>query len=915
MWKCKQCSVVESSRSRLLKHYRLTHRHYTCSRCYPCPYLTCPSTFKTWNSLCIHLSRVHKTHISQEQIPLSIFSCPLCACSHITSERTFFLHLNTHLRSNETVQCVFTGCNFQTNIYATYQSHRNRKHNPHSVKDFKPGVVKLVGDSEELQDEILEGEDPCTVDATVSGDQSSDSVELDLSKIIETNFAAALLKLEHICHVPASVVNEFLEELHFLYTSASLPLSIKNIQDVLQSHNITVDKTIIQEIVSAASTSNPLFKAIGKGGPLSYDYQRKKYYKEIFHVVEPIEYILDFKEKKTYQYIPILQSLQQIFKRTDVVNSIVQNHNVQQHIEDCKEYRTFRDGKVYKENIFFSGEELRLSVSLYVDDFEICNPLGTSRKIHKLCAVYWVLNNLPPGSHSVLSNIYLAVLCKTDDVKRFGYHRVLEPLIQDLRTLEQHGVFVPHLGKFLKGALQFVLADNLGAHGIAGLIESFSGEYFCRFCLAKRSDIQTNDVRSGSFVQRSKDVHESHVKLAQQTNAPSFGVKKECVFTKHLEHFCVSTGYPPDILHDLLEGIVPVELALCLTVLVSKKYFTIENLNKCIAKFPYTGTDKTNKPHVIAHNFSSRKNIGGNGHENWTLLRLLPLMIGHLIPEEELAWHVLLDLKDIVELAVARFHTDDTIAYLECKITEHRQKYTELFPGILLRPKHHFVEHYPELIKRYGPLVGQWTMRFEAKHSFFKQVSRHTKCFKNVPLSLAVKHQLMISYYLRPCSLQKPDFETHDVTTVSVDVLTQAAVERIKLKYPSVSEVHLTKSVISKGVEFRNGMIVAQGSTSGLPDFCEILQICLVQERLCFIARKLSSWYREHYRAFEIHETRDITLLEIGDLPDLYPLAAYSIESMRMVTLKRFLTVTGIWSISHSFPLYYIYILPKQCYC
>lgn len=74
-----------------------------------------------------------------------------------------------------------------------------------------------------------------------------------------------------------------------------------------------------------------------------------------------------------------------------------------------------------------------------------------------------------------------------------------------------------------------------------------------------------------------------------------------------------------------------------------------------------------------------------------------------------------MDLKDIVELSVARFHTDDTIAYLECKITEHRQKYTELFPGIVLWPKHHFVEHYPELIKLCGPLLGQWTMCFEAQ--------------------------------------------------------------------------------------------------------------------------------------------------------------------------------------------------------
>ena len=40
-------------------------------------------------------------------------------------------------------------------------------------------------------------------------------------------------------------------------------------------------------------------------------------------------------------------------------------------------------------------------------------------------------------------------------------------------------------------------------------------------------------------------------------------------------------------------------------------------------------------------------------------------MIGHLIPEEERAWKVILDLKDIVELVVATFHCEESVAYLE----------------------------------------------------------------------------------------------------------------------------------------------------------------------------------------------------------------------------------------------------------
>ena len=122
----------------------------------------------------------------------------------------------------------------------------------------------------------------------------------------------------------------------------------------------------------------------------------------------------------------------------------------------------------------------------------------------------------------------------------------------------------------------------------------------------------------------------------------------------------------------------------------------------------------------LPQNLSSRKTIGGNAHENWNLLRLLPFLIGPKIPEHEPAWQVLLDLKVIVELVVAPVHNNESIAYLECKISDHRQGYRELFPIKKLLPKHHYIEHYPQLIRLFGPIVGFWTIRFEAKQFFLK---------------------------------------------------------------------------------------------------------------------------------------------------------------------------------------------------
>ena len=127
-----------------------------------------------------------------------------------------------------------------------------------------------------------------------------------------------------------------------------------------------------------------------------------------------------------------------------------------------------------KTNELFSGSDITIALNLYVDDFEICNPLGTSRKKHKITAVYLVLADVPSLLRSELNSIFLAILCRAEDVKRFGYSAVLEPLLKDLVYLEEEGLYVPALGRRVKGTVFSVVADNLGTHSMGGFVESFS---------------------------------------------------------------------------------------------------------------------------------------------------------------------------------------------------------------------------------------------------------------------------------------------------------------------------------------------------------------------------------------------------------------------------------------------------------
>lgn len=402
-------------------------------------------------------------------------------------------------------------------------------------------------------------------------------------------------------------------------------------------------------------------------------------------------------------------------------------------------------------------------------------------------------------------------------------------------------------------------------------------------------------MRSGVFPLRTQQSIDACVSKLQCTEKLSNvdGVKQDCVLNK-LSHFETAKGFPPDFLHDLFEGIVPVELSICLHALISDKFFTLDELNSVIQKFPYKYSDRLNRPQKIPITFHVKGSIGGNGHENWTLLRLLPLMIGHFVPEDHKAWGILMELKDIVELLASSKFTTESLCYLECKISDHRKLLQEVFPDLKLRPKHHFLEHYPHLIQCFGPVLDFWTIRFEAKHSFFKKVVRDVNNFKNILFTLASHHQLLLAYYLKSSSIFKPALEVTNVESVSLDILEFSIKTAIQRKYNTVEIVRLASTACLHGTTYSEGMFVSFGQTSELPDFGKIKKVVIVEQKASFIVELFTAWYVEHLRCFDKYElcksqSSHLVVVDPEDLNDYAPLSLYTIQGRNLISPKAFL--------------------------
>ena len=74
----------------------------------------------------------------------------------------------------------------------------------------------------------------------------------------------------------------------------------------------------------------------------------------------------------------------------------------------------------------------------------------------------------------------------------------------------------------------------------------------------------------------------------------------------------------------------------------------------------------------------------------WTLGRLLPVMIGHLIPEDNVHWSHYLEVLDIMDLLFSPLVHPETPGYLEVLLEQNLDAFRRLYPDHNVLPKMHF---------------------------------------------------------------------------------------------------------------------------------------------------------------------------------------------------------------------------------
>lgn len=246
----------------------------------------------------------------------------------------------------------------------------------------------------------------------------------------------------------------------------------------------------------------------------------------------------------TYHYIPLFSSLKQLLIDDTVIEQIEQCSS---RIRSDNKLSDFCDGTRFSSHELFSQDPYALQIIAYYDELEVCNPLGSHVKKHKVGIVLYTLGNIHPKYRSQLKMINLVLVATVPVIEKHGLDAVLKPFIQDLNSLCAEGLTVTHNGvsKIYKGALLTFLADNLAANDLGGFKKSFSFSFrCCRTCLVTKNTLSTKHSSEDCDL-RNDSNHATHVSLLEGPTSShystTYGINRRSALLD-VNHFSLFEG-------------------------------------------------------------------------------------------------------------------------------------------------------------------------------------------------------------------------------------------------------------------------------------------------------------------------------------------------------------------------------------
>ena len=328
----------------------------------------------------------------------------------------------------------------------------------------------------------------------------------------------------------------------------------------------------------------------------------------------------------------------------------------------------------------------------------------------------------------------------------------------------------------MRGAILAVIADTPASQALGCYKEGVGGaRRKCTHCMTSWEKMQ-NYFLEEDFLLRDSNRHEQQVSSIEDAGSKylgnffskNYGINGRAKISE-APYFNVTKQLPQDIMHIFLEAVLCYEMKFFFQHFFHHGRFTLRDLNQAIDNFDYGYSELKDKPAPIKDNdlaFSSSSNFGQSASQMWLLSSILPLILDGQVAISDPHWINFLSLLEIMCISFSHQVAYSSVINLKHLIKEHLTLFKKIYPNARILPKQHYLVHLPTQILMFGPLIRSWAMWFEAKHAYFKNMACTIKNFKNLPFSLAQRHQSMES----ATSLQIDSESIDSGTIVSDDV-------------------------------------------------------------------------------------------------------------------------------------------------
>ena len=683
--------------------------------------------------------------------------CDLLSCGgkKFKNTRMLLTHINNSHVEEERC-CVFDQCNVRFSRGSTSRNHFRLKHTSAGNMKLKSKHL-TVAPVQHLEDEALDGDGDVDVDdfyeesdadlldiGSVQSPCSGEDEEAG-DNFFQMQYADFLNRLSNTGFIPAKKVTEIADNYlqNAIKSREIRKVKLMKSLDAIPSLTASQKERIVKESVDDD-------KYLNAQQQLSSDYKRTKFIKENFNYVAPVQITLNSSKvalgetPDIFHYIPIKESFKQLIidKSFNEVLEI-QRENPDKSGDVLKD---LRDGEAFKNNEFFVKNPGAYAALFYSDGVELSNPLSYARGRHKIVQVFYTLCQIPRSQRSQIDRTQVCMIFKDKLVKKYGYEAIFRPLVKDLKDLEE-GIHVAEpVNRFVQLGVLAYSADNLEAHQLGGYSCCFSSKDICRFCHCTHSELLANihdfdgdsmkkywtkqeydaicnkleeddveeeedaldqvitdedflygseseDDDDNTEVDVLEESEEAAIEIDEDESRETHGLKQRCPLNK-LEAFHAVNSFPPDCMHDLLEGVVAQDLCGGIKILSSKGWFTLEEYNNKLKSFRYTSYESNDKPQEIS---KKAKKLSGKACSLWVHARNFPLILKDFVEDQnDEVLSLLLLLVDITARITAtefRHHEVDDLESKIVKYLDNRKPIYEAFPDLIgtVKPKHHFI--------------------------------------------------------------------------------------------------------------------------------------------------------------------------------------------------------------------------------